>query len=199
MASFPIIDRYKAYKEGTNHVVRWLTQSASKCSSAISFFQDLERKATAHGAARSGSEHCAISLSAQDLITLAEFVASDLTIHIPKAVLEVARNVIAGREFCAKWYQANEKNQSTADSENHVFFIKVLKHVHDMLFTAQESRGPDPRQFPDKGEPKDPQTEDELQQDNFENLFPVFRSRNRARTLLEQLRVQSKDLPHQRN
>lgn len=137
MASFPIIDRYKAYKAGTDYLVQWLTQSASKCSNATSFFDNLKRKAAVRGA--TGSEQGAISLTSQDLVRLAELVASDATAHISNSVLKVTRAVIAGREFCTNWYDVNQKTQSTSDSEGHVYFAQILKKVHDILLSAQHN------------------------------------------------------------
>lgn len=61
MASFPIIDRYRAYKKATDHLVRWLAQSASKCSNATDFFNSVERRAAARGATKPAFDNSAIA------------------------------------------------------------------------------------------------------------------------------------------
>lgn len=89
MADLPISNRYKAYKEGTERLVRWITRTASKCSNATDILRTL---------AEPGSG--AITLSTHDLVTLTKLVVAS-GVEIPENILKITQDVAAEREVCA--------------------------------------------------------------------------------------------------
>lgn len=89
----------------------------------------------------------AISLTARDLIQLANLIANDESFKIPKSILEAVRNVIAGREICSQWHQSQKSPAgdaaaaaAAASDEGHAYLIRTLKDTHDILFEASKER-----------------------------------------------------------
>jgi hypothetical protein len=154
MADLPISNRYKAYKEGTESLVRWITRTASRHSNAANFL---------HTLAAPGSS--AITLSTRDLVTLTKLVVANIAVDIPENILKITQDVVAEREVCANWYKdLNMDGESTASDKTHAYFIGTLHEIYHILDSARASRKQEcPRQ------PQ--QTPVETVPDTFNNLF----------------------------
>lgn len=134
MDDFPIVGRYKLYKKGIERLVRWLTDTAQRCGGSFNFFETLHSRA---------AQSSVIVLTTKDIISLANLIANDESANIPEDMLEITKDVIAGRELCALWYkiQGKRKNEEAVLSDRrHAFFIDTLKHVHDILSSAKKVR-----------------------------------------------------------
>jgi hypothetical protein len=154
MADLPISNRYKAYKEGTESLVRWITRTASRHSNAADFL---------HTLAAPGSS--AITLSTRDLVTLTKLVVANIAVDIPENILKITQDVVAEREVCANWYKdLNMDGESTASDKTHAYFIGTLHEIYHILDSARASRKQEcPRQHQ--------QTPVETVPDTFNNLF----------------------------
>jgi hypothetical protein len=133
MADLPISNRYKAYKEGTESLVRWITRTASRYSNASDFL---------HTLATPGSS--AITLSTRDLVAFTKLVVANIAVDIPENILKITRDVVAEREVCANWYQDQKMNgELTASDKTHAYFIGTLHEIYDILHSARASRKQD--------------------------------------------------------
>lgn len=77
------------------------------------------------------------------MISLANLIANDESTDIPDDMLETTRDVVAGRELCALWYQTKDKKrkkEAVLSDRGHAFFIRTLRELHDILSSAQKVR-----------------------------------------------------------
>ena len=136
MAPSALLGRYKLYKAGTNKLVQWLAHSASRCCDISTII-----KASDSRPATAPKDSLAIQVRTQELIKLAEAIAgSDPPVEIPIAILDIAKDVIAGREECAEWYASQSiQGGSTLEKENesHRYFIMV-SHAFRLVLHYQQ-------------------------------------------------------------
>ena len=127
MSTPHIAGRYALYKEGNARIVRWLAKNAASCSAAFA------------------NVHLKDSISTSNLLRFANAIAES-AVEIPGAILDLLADVIAGRQFCAKWYtaQATSDQAETAVSEqsirSHSHFLEVLQQVYAILREARRSQ-----------------------------------------------------------
>jgi hypothetical protein len=130
MADLPIRNRYKAYKEGTESLVRWITRTASRYSNAADFLHTLVRPGCS-----------AITLTTRDLVTLTKLVVANVAVDIPENILRIMQGVVAEREVCANWYKDQGMNgESTASDKTHAYFIGTLHEIYHLLDSARASQ-----------------------------------------------------------
>lgn len=143
MDAFPIVGRYKLYKKGTERLVSWLTHTARKCTGSTKLFETLKSRSTLASEAHPNNGHNKILLTTKDIISLAILIAGDKSASIPEDVLEITKDVIAGRECCTLWYQTQgrERNRkATTSDRGHAFFINTLKNLYTILSSAKSVR-----------------------------------------------------------
>ncbi|KAK5720426.1 hypothetical protein LTR17_014983 [Elasticomyces elasticus] len=145
MAPPSIVGRYVRYKAGTTKLVQWLASTASQCSdiSAIIGSIELDKEdimnRNTHNTKPSSHTPAdiAVKISTRHLIELAEAIASATpSVGVPPSILKLARQVIDGRQHCAKWYAAQPTGaDSELDLQNaaHAHFIQVLEDVLKLL------------------------------------------------------------------
>jgi hypothetical protein len=127
MADLPISNRYKAYKEGTDSLVRWITQTASRYSNTADFLRTLARP-----------DRGAVTPTTCDLVTLTKLVVANDALEIPEDILKITQDVAAEREVCANWYTGqNMKGELTATDKTHAYFIGILHEIYDILDSAR--------------------------------------------------------------
>ncbi|KAK5113585.1 hypothetical protein LTR85_010814 [Meristemomyces frigidus] len=131
MAPKALLGRYKLYKAGTKKLINWLASSAGRCSDLKSIIKSLgcglpcrpSKKSQRSG---SGSD-VSITIPTQELLKLAEAIAaSDPPVEIPESIIQIAKDVIAGREECAEWYAAQalqDGGELENENESHRYFI----------------------------------------------------------------------------
>lgn len=176
MDGFPIVGRYKLYKKGTERLVSWLTHTAQRCGGSINFFETLHSRP---------AQSSAIALTTGDIISLANLIAYDESANISEDMLEITKDVIAGRESCALWYQIQgkeRKEEAVSSEKGHAFFINTLKDVYHILSSAKKVRNiPLPSANGHKGNEKQKGTKasgkdsqaaaGKQEQRNLENIF----------------------------
>jgi hypothetical protein len=133
MADLPISNRYKAYKEGTDSLVRWVTRKASIYSNAAEYLCTLAKP-----------DRRAITLTTRDLVTLTNLVVANGAVEIPENILNITQDVAAERQVCANWYKDNNKHgELTASDKTHAYFIDILHEIYDILHSARASQKQD--------------------------------------------------------
>lgn len=131
MASESLIGRYKLYKAGTRKLVDWLTTAAGKCCDLRSVIRSLRAEASVKRSTKKPNRASppASQLCTSELLKLAgAIVNAQPPVEVPAAILEILRDVIAGRRECAGWY-ASQSLESGGDVEkenlSHQYFILV--------------------------------------------------------------------------
>ncbi|KAK4544053.1 hypothetical protein LTR36_004551 [Oleoguttula mirabilis] len=154
MATSPIIGRYKLYKAGTTKVVQWLAKTAGACCDIGSIISSLKTKSTKKKKKPSREP---VQISTRDLVALAEAIAStDPSVDIPVDILQIIKEVIAGRQVCAecprilaravKQYtkpqpkKTQEPGKSHASTLNNIFALLEVEELSD----APVGSAPDP-------------------------------------------------------
>jgi hypothetical protein len=133
MADLPLRNRYKAYKEGTENLVRWVTRKASRYSNSAEYLCTL-----------AGPDCGATTLTARDPVTLTKLVVANDVVEIPENILNITQDVAAERQVCANWYKDQNKNgELTASDITHAYFIGILHEVYDILHSARASQKQD--------------------------------------------------------
>ena len=137
MASPGLLGRYKLYKTGTNKLVQWLAHSASRCCDLTTII-----KSTGSGGkskpSQANADSSAVRLRTQELIKLAQAIAdSDPPVEISQTILDITKDVIAGREECAGWYasqtvQVGDKIEK--ENETHRYFIMVSTTPEQLVY-----------------------------------------------------------------
>jgi len=130
MAPKPLSGRYKFYKAGTKKLINWLANSAGRCSDLKSIIKSLgcglpfkRSKKNKH------SSDATVEIRASELVKLAEVIAnSGSPVEIPETIIQIAKDVIAGREECAGWYASQalqDGGELEKENESHRYFIMV--------------------------------------------------------------------------
>jgi hypothetical protein len=133
MTDLPIRSRYKAYKEGTESLVRWVTRKASGYSNAADYLRTLMRPDCGE-----------ITLTTRDLVTLTKLVVANGIVEIPENILNITQDVAAERQVCANWYKdQNMDGVLTASDKTHAYFIGTLHEIYDLLHSARASQEQD--------------------------------------------------------
>jgi hypothetical protein len=157
MEDLPIRNRYKAYKEGTESLVRWITRKASRYSNAAEVLRQL-----------AGPGRGATILTTRDLITLTKLVVANGAVEIPEDILKITQDVVAEREVCANWYKNQNMNgELTASDKTHAYFIDTLHEIHHILESARHANALRAQEYPQKS----PQPPSESIHTAFNNLF----------------------------
>jgi hypothetical protein len=145
--------RYKVYKQGTNKLIEFLITAAGRCCDLKTIVHSIKNKITIK---KSNKSQPKFALKTSELVKLAQAVAdSDPPIDVPESVIQILRDVIAGREECNSWYAAQPvKDDLEEQNETHRYFIKasfiilvnpnliadplqVLQRVHELLSKAR--------------------------------------------------------------
>lgn len=174
MADLPIRNRYKAYKEGTESLVRWATRKVTRYCNAAGYLRTLARP-----------DCGAITLTTRDLMTLTKLVVANGAVEIPENILKITQDVVAEREVCANWYKGQNTNGELTESDKtHAYFIGTLKEIHDILHSARASQKQDYPRPPQQTSPQ-----------SIPCAFNISKSRNRSKTLSEPPLALSKASP----
>lgn len=137
------IGRYKRYKAGTKQVIEWLARTADRVGDLRSCLDCLKPKAS--GSKLSKADIETIRIKTHELKKLAVLIAdSDPPVGVPRDILRVLKDVIAGRQACASWYASQaiaEVTELQSQNDSHAHFIAVLEQVQDILRRAQVDEG----------------------------------------------------------
>lgn len=173
MAPKPLFGRYKLYKAGTNKLIQWLASSASRCCELKSIVKSLGSSLKAKTTKKNKEPTSPVEIRTQEILKLAEAIAAaDPPIDIPETIIEIAKDVIAGREECAGWYAAQALqggSELEQENESHRYFILVLQRVLNLLIDAHGKRpSPEPSV---KVKPKDKPEVSRASPSELNNLF----------------------------
>jgi len=117
-----IADCYATYKTGTRQLVRWLAVTADSCSDKIP-----------------GLSNGAHTVTVSKLAELADSITTGHdSLDIPASILELFREVISQRQYCADWYAAESIDNEKESNESHQHFVDALQQVHDKLKTTRD-------------------------------------------------------------
>lgn len=141
LKSAAFIGRYKRYKAGTKQVIEWLARTADRVGDLASCLDCLRPKA--NGTKLSKADIETIRIKTHELKKLAALIAdSDPPVGVPREVLQVLEDVIAGRQACASWYASQaigDVSELASQNDSHAHFIHVLKQVQHILRPAEQN------------------------------------------------------------
>lgn len=141
----PLLGRYRLYKTGTKRLIDWLANSASHCCDIKTIIKSLADGQDPRAAKKAGKQvDLKLEIRTQELLRLAQaIVASQTPVDVPRDIIEIAEDVIAGREECAEWYAAQAlEGGGDLEQENasHQYFITVLQRVLKLLNQTRAKR-----------------------------------------------------------
>lgn len=131
MAPQALLGRYKIYKAGTKKLVEWLVASAGRCCDLNAIIKSLAcglpLKASKKG--RKHTDTPSLEIRVQELLKLAQAIAnSEPSSNIPESIIQILKDVIAGRQECADWYAAQalkDGGKLEKENETHRYFLMV--------------------------------------------------------------------------
>lgn len=149
MSSEPSTDLYRRYKIGTNHVVKWLSETATRCAGATSTVPRLEtlavsnkrtykkRKSKPKQKPTTRSAAQITKLTSHDLLQLSHVLVASAkdTDSPPEGITDailVLEDVVSGRKECATWYTrrtGSDDALSKQSDASHSAFVRVLLQV----------------------------------------------------------------------
>ncbi|KAK5170150.1 uncharacterized protein LTR77_004735 [Saxophila tyrrhenica] len=137
-SSSAVAGRYQAYKTGTQNIADWLVAAASRCCDLTTIIASRE-SSTSKAAKKTQGGLVDVALCSQDLVGLAEAIADSADqVRIPLRVLTNLNTVIGARQEFANWHSSRkDASEFRKENDGHVYFIKVLQRVHDILKGAR--------------------------------------------------------------
>lgn len=138
-ATKPLVGRYKLYKAGTSKLVNWLSNTGSRCCDLKKVLKSLSSGTSTKKQSKKSTREVEVEVSTQELLKLAQIIVDSGAITVPPEIIDIAREVIAGRENAAEWYSAQAlSDDGSLEQENntHRYFIKVLQRVLHLLLHA---------------------------------------------------------------
>lgn len=110
--------------------MHWLADTAHKNKDLSAKLQKLTSRLSFNNATF-------VKLKTRELIELAKaIIDTKPPIEVPREIIKVLQDVIAGREQCAEFYATQAMNKDTdmaASNEMHGFFIDILKKIQSTL------------------------------------------------------------------
>ena len=138
----PLLNSYKLYKAGTKKLIEWLASTASRCCDIKTIVQSCGASLKRGSSTTDG--RCEVEIRTREVLKLAEVVAtSEPPVAIPSTIIDIAKDVIAGREECADWYAAQALQGGSGleeENETHRYFILVLRKVSKLLIDTRAKR-----------------------------------------------------------
>lgn len=154
MAPSPVQDRYALYKSGTARLVQWLASQAGRCcdlTAIVTSFKNEAKLGKISTETATGLVY--VTLTTKEFVRLAEIIVCSETpqITVPFRIVDLAREIIAGRQLCADWYEcrdAPEHSRIDEANKSHKHFIGVLEKVYGLLRGAYyKARGLNKKQY----------------------------------------------------
>ncbi|CZT20929.1 uncharacterized protein RCC_06790 [Ramularia collo-cygni] len=143
MVPKPLIGRYKLYKAGTSRLVEWLSITGGRCCDLKKVLKSLNSGVSTKKQSEKSIKD--VEVGTQELLKLAEAIASSDSVPVPQEIIDITREVIAGREKCAEWYSAqplSDNGKLKKENINHRYFIQVLQKVLRLLLQACDKQPP---------------------------------------------------------
>lgn len=132
--------RYEEYKTRTATFVRWLTETAPKCCQLSDVVVGLRGSKSTKHAQKTREE---VPLTTNEIILLAEKIASKEKISIPAWVLSLLVSIIKRRAEASVAYQARSAAGDSGlkhSNRGHAYFVDVLQRAHQILSSVKVSR-----------------------------------------------------------
>lgn len=118
---------------------QWLAKTSSLYYDLKKVLKSLKRGLP--GKQRSKIE---VTIATRELIELAELISKGTpSPDIPDDIIIILRDVIQGREECAKWYEAqplSEGSKISRENDSHRHFIKTLHSILDILRNTRDKQ-----------------------------------------------------------
>ncbi|EME38253.1 hypothetical protein DOTSEDRAFT_161092 [Dothistroma septosporum NZE10] len=138
MSDYTLVNTYKRYKAGTQKLVRWLTESASRCHT------DSPNSSRKPRVAR--------KIRTAELVACTEHIvaAKDPRVEVPPDILDVTKVVITGCTCCVEFYASLSQGADLdpsllAANASHKHFLGVRVQIFDILTKEHETRRPERR------------------------------------------------------